>query len=206
MVSVQIAGKVKQTPEKKFHATRFREGEFRAAFRQEFKKEFKNAFRNTTRRMSGESYKDSNPSSGAVSQAEASVACPHCESGMPPTAVFCPACGWSMRPLAKEDRILAALAYFTLVPAGVLLLLPGFRTHRFIRFHAWQSALLWGVFFVLTIVAVSLSNIAAAMVFLLSGILLSLAMLFLWIVLSIKAWQGERFELPWFGKLAGRLR
>jgi len=30
-------------------------------------------------------------------------------------------------------------------------------------------------------------------------------MLFLWIVLSVKAWQGERFELPWFGELAGRL-
>jgi uncharacterized membrane protein len=31
-------------------------------------------------------------------------------------------------------------------------------------------------------------------------------MLFLWIVLSIKAWQGERFELPVFGPLAGRMR
>ena len=110
-----------------------------------------------------------------------------------------------MRPLPQEDRILGALAYFTLVPAGVLLLLPGFRSHRFIRFHAWQSMLIWGVFCFLTIIGLSLSNIAAAMVFLIFGILVSLAMLFLWIVLSIKAWQGERFELPWFGPLAGRL-
>ena len=44
------------------------------------------------------------------------------------------------------------------------------------------------------------------MIFLLFGILASLAMVFLWIVLSIKAWQGERFELPLFGALAGRLR
>jgi len=43
------------------------------------------------------------------------------------------------------------------------------------------------------------------MVFLLFGILASLAMLFLWIVLSLKAWQGERFELPLFGELAARL-
>ena len=111
-----------------------------------------------------------------------------------------------MRPLPAEDRALAALAYFTLIPAGVLLLLPAFRKHRFLRFHAWQSVLIWAVFLVLTVFALFLSNVAAAMVFLLFGILASLAMLFLWIVLSIKAWQGERFDLPWFGELAGRLR
>ena len=85
------------------------------------------------------------------------------------------------------------------------MLLPAFRNNRFVRFHAWQSILLWGVFFVLTIAALFLSNVAAAMVFLLFGLLVSLAMLFLWIVLSLKAWQGERFELPLFGDLAARL-
>jgi len=44
------------------------------------------------------------------------------------------------------------------------------------------------------------------MLFLLFGILASLAMFFLWVVLSVKAWQGERFELPLFGALAERLR
>jgi len=58
----------------------------------------------------------------------------------------------------------------------------------------------------LTIAALFLSNVAAAMLFLLFGILASLAMLFLWIVLSIKAWEGERFELPLFGMLAERLK
>jgi uncharacterized membrane protein len=43
------------------------------------------------------------------------------------------------------------------------------------------------------------------MVFLLFGILASLAMLFLWIVLTLKAWQGERFEVPVFGEFAARL-
>ncbi len=86
------------------------------------------------------------------------------------------------------------------------MLLPAFRNNRFVRFHAWQSILLWGVFFILTIAALFLSNVAAAMVFLLLGILASLAMLFLWIVLSLKAWQGERFELPFFGDLAERLK
>ena len=154
--------------------------------------------------MSGESYSSANPTH-VTTQADASVACPHCGTEMPPTAAFCPACGWSMRPLPQKDRLLGALAYFTLLPAGVLLILPAFRAHRFIRFHAWQSVLIWGVFFVLIIISLSLSNVAAPIVLLLFGILLVLAMLFLWIVLSIKAWQGERFEVPWFGDLAGRL-
>jgi uncharacterized membrane protein len=64
---------------------------------------------------------------------------------------------------------------------------------------------LWGVFLVLSVLALVLSNVAAAVVFLLFGILASLAMFFLWAVLSFKAWQGERFELPLFGRLAARL-
>jgi uncharacterized membrane protein len=66
--------------------------------------------------------------------------------------------------------------------------------------------LLWGTFFVLTSIALFLSNVAAAMAFLLFGILASLAMLFLWIVLTIKAWEGERFELPLFGEWAARMK
>jgi uncharacterized membrane protein len=150
--------------------------------------------------MSGESYNDPSPG-----QVESSIACPHCGTEMPPSAAFCPACGWSMRPLPPEDRILAALAYFTFLPAGVLLLLPGFRMHRFIRFHAWQSALIWGVFIVLVVAGLLLSTVAQFVFLIIFGILVLFAMLFLWIVLSIKAWQGERFELPWFGTLAGRL-
>jgi uncharacterized membrane protein len=138
--------------------------------------------------------------------AQDSVNCPHCDSEMPPSTAFCPGCGWSMTPLPPAQRAVAAVAYFVFVPAAVILLLPAFRNNRFVRFHAWQSILLWGVFFVLTIVALFVSNVAAAMAFLLFGILISLAMLFLWIVLTLKAWQGERFELPVFGGLAARMK
>ena len=141
-----------------------------------------------------------------ASPAQASVKCPHCGTVMPANAAFCPGCGWSMTPLPPADRAAAAIAYLTLVPAAVILFLPAFRKSRFVRFHAWQSVLLWGVFFVLTVAALLLSNVAEAMLFLLFGILASLAMLFLWIVLSLKAWEGERFELPLFGRLAERLK
>jgi uncharacterized membrane protein len=111
-----------------------------------------------------------------------------------------------MRPIPWPDRFAAALAYLTLVPGVVLLFLPLYRKSRFVRFHAWQSVLLWGFFAVFTIASLFLSNVAAAMYFLLLGVLVSLAMFFLWIVLTVKAWQGERFELPLLGMLAERLR
>jgi uncharacterized membrane protein len=148
----------------------------------------------------------SSPEESPANPTHATVKCPHCETVMPADAAYCPACGWSMKPLPSADRAIAAVAYFTFVPAVLILLLPAYRSHRFIRFHAWQSVLLWGVFFVLTLAALFLSNVAAAMVFLLFGILASLAMFFLWMVLTFKAWEGERFELPLFGELAAKLK
>jgi len=110
-----------------------------------------------------------------------------------------------MQPLSSAERLAAAGGYFTLVPATVFLFLPAFRKSRFVRFHAWQSVLLWVVFLLAAMAGILLSNVAAAVALLLIGILGSLGMFFLWIVLSLKAWQGERFELPLFGHLAERL-
>ena len=124
---------------------------------------------------------------------------------MPRGAAFCPQCGKPMKPLATSERGVAAAAYLTFIPAAVMLFLPAFRRDQFVRFHAWQSVLLWGTFTVLSVLAILLSSLAAAVVFLLVGILASLAMFFLWALLTLKAWQGERFELPVFGTLAGRL-
>ena len=110
-----------------------------------------------------------------------------------------------MKPLTPAERLAAASAYFTLLPAAVFLFLPAFRTSRFVRFHAWQSLLLWGVFLLASLTGILVSNIAAAVALLLLGILGALGMFFLWAVLSVKAWQGERFALPLFGALAAKL-
>jgi len=134
------------------------------------------------------------------------TACPRCGALMPEQASFCPACGSSMKPISSRDRIVAALGYFPLLPAAVVLFLPAFRKSPFVRFHAWQSLALWAVFLVGSMVALFLSNFAGAIIFLVAGILFSLAMFFLWIVLSVKAWQGVRLALPVFGPLAARLR
>ena len=148
--------------------------------------------------MAVDSYSSPNP-------APAETVCSRCESSMPTGAAFCPGCGRSMKSLTSAERLAAAGAYFTLVPAAVFLFLPAFRKSGFVRFHAWQSILLWVVFLVASGTGILVSNIAAAVLLLLPGIVGSLGMFFLWAVLSLKAWQGERFELPWFGSLAERL-
>ena len=134
-----------------------------------------------------------------------SVICPNCGTAMARGSPYCPACGWPMRTITSRERNAGTLAYLTPIPAAILLFLPSYRRDRFVRFHAWQSILLWGLFLVLTMAALVLSNIAAALFFLVFGIIAVLAMIFLWVVLSIKAWQGERFALPLVGMLAGRL-
>jgi uncharacterized membrane protein len=111
-----------------------------------------------------------------------------------------------MTHLPLAERLVGAAAYLTLIPAVVILFVPAFSSHRFVRFHAWQSIFLWGIFFILTVVALLLSNVAAAMVLLIFGILSVLAMLFLWFVLTFKALQGERFELPFLGDVAASLK
>ena len=142
--------------------------------------------------------------------------CPQCGTTMPVEAAFCPHCGLRMfvpggGPGAAgrfKDNLLAALAYFTFVPAVVLLLLEPFNRNRFVRFHALQSLLLTG--------AVVVMGLALRVLFALLGLIpvlgyllgwLSLAItamgvVILWIVLLIKALQGERLKLPWIGNWA----
>ena len=144
--------------------------------------------------------------SSSANTVQTSLKCPHCGTGIHEGAAFCPGCAWSMTPIPAAERAAAAIAYFTFIAGAVILFLPAFRNNRFVRFHAWQSILLWGVFVFLTIAALLFSNVAAPMLLLLFGILAVLAMFFLWIVLSVKAWEGERFELPLFGKLAAKMK
>lgn len=149
--------------------------------------------------------------------------CSYCSASMPEISGFCPACGRAVaqssdsepdaagvQPLSR-DALLGAAAYFTIVPAIVFLAIPAIRHKRYVRFHSWQSIL----FAVSTIIIAALTRLAFAVLtvfpflgFLLAWLvagLVSLAIVFLWIAIVIKAALGDGYELPFIGAWSNRL-
>ena len=71
------------------------------------------------------------------------------------------------------------------------------KENKFVRFHAMQSIVVFGT---LTVVSIILSFIPFAGWVI--NWVISLLGLILWIILMIKAYQGQRYKLPWAGNIA----
>jgi uncharacterized membrane protein len=145
-----------------------------------------------------------------------SVACPQCAAAMPDTAAYCPGCGRSMHePERATGRvgtlpvtIAGALAYFTFIPAIVFLLVDPYNRNRFVRFHSFQCLLLWlagfaisGALRLLNVVLLIIPLLGHLLALLISG-LVTFAAFVIWMVLVVKALQGEAFKLPVLGDFA----
>lgn len=119
-----------------------------------------------------------------------------------------PATSASSAPLA--DNIAGMLAYFTIIPAIVFLLIEPYNRNRFVRFHSFQCLFTTVALIVAQVVLVILSTILhfipiigwmfAALLWALYG----LCVLGLLLLLVIKAYQGQMFKLPFVGDLAER--
>ena len=70
------------------------------------------------------------------------------------------------------------------------------KENKFVRFHAFQSMVVFGSLTVLSIV------LAITVVGLVLVPVISVIELVLWIILLIKAYQGEKFKLPVAGDMA----
>lgn len=155
------------------------------------------------------------------------IVCGYCGASMPDISEFCPSCGRPVRegnvlapdpqavadegappamlpPVAWSDRLVGALAYLTFVPALFFIFLKQYQQRKFVRFHAFQSVLFWAGVVALLLVGLLVSRLGWLFVWLLIGALVLVALFFIWVVLSVKALQGECFELPWLGALAGQ--
>jgi len=101
------------------------------------------------------------------------------------------------------DNVAGMLAYFTIIPAIVFLVIEPFNKNRFVRFHAWQS-----VFFNVAWIALWIAlQIVVHVPFFgwLTVLVWPLVMLggfIVWIVLVVKANQNQMFKLPVIGDLA----
>ena len=95
-----------------------------------------------------------------------------------------------------KAELAATLSYVLGFVTGIVFFIVE-KKNEFVRFHAMQSIILFASLFVL-----------GTIFFLIPIInwiicpLISLGAFILWIILLIKASQGEYFELPWIGKIA----
>lgn len=91
----------------------------------------------------------------------------------------------------------SCLAYLILPPAGAAVLLLFEHKSDYVRFHAWQSALLFGALFMVHIIF-SWTAIISWMLFACDMLLI------VW--LTYGAWRNaetlDRVEVPFFGRLA----
>jgi len=126
------------------------------------------------------------------------VTCAACASraaSVPPVAAA-PAQGMT-------DNVAGMLAYITIIPAIIFLVIAPYNRNRFIRFHAWQCIFFtiawWVLWMALSVVAhIPLLGWLSFLIWPLIG----LAGFIIWIVLLIKANQGQMFKLPTIGDMA----
>jgi uncharacterized membrane protein len=99
--------------------------------------------------------------------------------------------------------VAGALAYVTIIPAIVFLVLEPFNKKRFVRFHAFQC-----IFFTIAWVVIEIAlSIIGHIPFLgwatlVLWPLVGLAVFVIWLILVLKAYQGQMFKLPVIGDMA----
>jgi uncharacterized membrane protein len=113
---------------------------------------------------------------------------------------------------AMSSNVAGLLCYILGFITGLIfLVIEPYKNNKFVRFHAFQSiffnvALI--VFWIAyTIVASILSYVSLGILGLLMGLLgllISLAILAYWIFLMYKAYNNERYKVPFIGELAAK--
>jgi len=156
--------------------------------------------------------------------------CPKCGNKINEGATFCGSCGaqvagatgtpasappGSSPPVAGSamtSNVAGLLCYILGFITGIIfLVVEPYKNDKFVRFHAFQSIFLSVVWIAFRIVWV---NIFMGMfftpflglwgLFSLVMTLVSLAFLALWVFLMYKAYNNEKFELPFIGPLAAK--
>jgi len=146
--------------------------------------------------------------------------CTSCGGELPEGAAACPKCGAGTVPTVippasaqggLADNIAGLLCYFpptAIIADIVFLLVEPYNKNKFIRFHAFQSLFTAAAIICLSIVmwiAVVILAMIPVLGWILAGLLwfvLFVGSLLLWIVMMIKAYQGQMYKLPYIGDLA----
>jgi uncharacterized membrane protein len=146
--------------------------------------------------------------------------CPKCQADNPNDAPLCESCGESLAlpDIGSEPsstgwspNILAMLSYLLMWLSG-LIIYNVEKNNEFVKFHAMQSIIVFGVLFYL---ALLLNMIIwwvpglGTIVWLVFGVVLAwpiiLFTVLLWVYLMFKAYRGEKYKVWRAGNLAEKL-
>ncbi|MBA7507134.1 hypothetical protein ES706_05850 [subsurface metagenome] len=150
--------------------------------------------------------------------------CPKCGTENPEGAKFCSKCGAELAPpaggsetpamppaetsIGLQPNIAGLLCYVALWVTGIVFVVIE-KKSTFVKFHAWQSIMTFGI---LTVVQIVISILGAIAVATLSvglwgfvnvvGILVWLLTVGLWIAFMVLAYSGKMWKVPLVGDWA----
>jgi uncharacterized membrane protein len=160
--------------------------------------------------------------------------CPACHNEVSPQNAFCNHCGapmtaavpqaapagagatmpppvYAVQPVAAgsglSENAAGAIAYLTIIPAIIFLVIEPYNRIPFVRFHSWQSIGLCLAALVLQVIV----SILEIMVHFIPGIVLlfslihlaiGLGLFLVWLFVILKASKGEWYKLPVIGDFA----
>jgi uncharacterized membrane protein len=137
--------------------------------------------------------------------------CSSCGTQIADGTTVCPACSAKAGGGAvaatntggMTDNVAGMLAYVTIIPAIIFLVTAPYNKSRFVRFHSFQSiffAVAWIIFWIGT----TILDVIPGLIFIMLPIhlIVGLGGFILWIVMLIKANQGQMWKLPVIGDLA----
>jgi uncharacterized membrane protein len=145
--------------------------------------------------------------------------CTSCGAQVADTAAFCPACGKPIAPAAAPahgqavptggelaDNVAGMLAYITIIPAIIFLVMEPYNKKPFVRFHALQCLFIAGAWLALAIVMKIfwIIPIVNLLMFLIVMPLIGLLFFVVVVICMIKAYQGQTWKLPVLGDLAAK--
>ena len=103
-----------------------------------------------------------------------------------------------------SDQAAGILAYVTIIPALLFLILEPYNKKPYIRFHALQCLLLFVAWLIAECTVLILGFFGPFLRFIDFGLypLISLGTLILWLMALVKAMNGEQYKLPILGDYA----
>ena len=102
-----------------------------------------------------------------------------------------------------SDQAAGILAYVTIIPAIIFLVLEPYNRNRFIRFHSFQCIFLC-IAIIIVRIGLRFLRFIPGMYWILLPIsaVIGFGCFILWLLLLLKAYQGQMWKLPVVGDLA----